>query len=159
VGLALTAYYLADESALARFPIPAVSSRLRPLLLEDGFIVTCVMIDVEIRYSSGALADYEAVLDERRSDSAPITPDVMATAIELQHALARSGQHRVPIPDLVSAAAARAAGLVVLHCDADFEGIAAVGGAGHEWVAPQGTGVRRGEYRDGAAENVPDGLV
>ena len=96
------------------------------------------MIDLEILYSSRGLADYESVLEERRSlDSAPITPDVMATAIALQHALARRGQHRVPIPDLVISAAARAAGLVVLHYDADFERIAAVGGADHEWVVPQ----------------------
>lgn len=137
--MALSACYLADKSALARFSIPAVSQRLRHLL-EDGWIATCAMIDLEIFYSSRGLADYEAVLDERRSlDSAPITPDVMATAIDLQHALAQRGQHRVPIPDLVISAAARVAGLVVLHYDADFERLAAVGGARHEWVVPQGS--------------------
>jgi predicted nucleic acid-binding protein len=59
--------------------------------------------------------------------------------IELQHALARRGQHRVPIPDLIISAAALLANLVVLHYDADFERIAAVGGAAHEWVVPQGS--------------------
>jgi predicted nucleic acid-binding protein len=108
--------------------------------LEDGWIATCAMVDLEILYSSRKLSDYEAVLDERRAlDSAPITPDVMATAIELQHALARRGQHRVPIPDLVISAAANAAGLVVLHYDGDFERIAAIGGARHEWVVPPGS--------------------
>ena len=98
------------------------------------------MVDLEILFSSRALADYEALLEERRSlDSAPITPEVMALAIELQHALARRGQHRVPIPDLVISAAARAASLVVLHYDDDFERIAAVGGADHAWVVPQGS--------------------
>jgi hypothetical protein len=29
--------------------------------------------------------------------------------------------------------------LVVLHYDRDFEQIAAVGGAHHEWVVPQGS--------------------
>jgi len=33
-------------------------------------------------------------------------------------------------------------GLVVLHDDADFERIAAVGGARHEWVVPQGSSER-----------------
>ncbi|MGH9277580.1 MAG: PIN domain nuclease [Acidimicrobiales bacterium] len=137
--MALTAYYLADKSALARFPIPAVSERLRPLL-QDGLIGTCAIVDLEILYSSRGLSDYEGVLEERRSlDSAPITPEVMATAIELQHALARRGQHRVPIPDLVISAAAKAGGLVVLHSDADFERIAAVGGADHEWVVTHGS--------------------
>jgi predicted nucleic acid-binding protein len=137
--VALSAYYLADKSALVRFPVPGVARRLRPLL-EDGCIATCAMVDLEILYSSRKLSDYEAVRDERRAlDSAPITPEITAMAIELQHALAERGQHRVPIPDLVISAAAKAAGLVVLHYDADFERIAAVGGARHEWVVPPGS--------------------
>ena len=137
--MALSAAFLADKSALARFPEPSVSQRLRPLL-EEGLIATCTIIDLEVLYSSRNLSDYEAVLEERRSlDVAPVTQEVMAGAVELQHALARRGQHRVPIPDLVISAAARAAGLVVLHYDGDFERIAAVGGAPHEWVVPQGS--------------------
>jgi predicted nucleic acid-binding protein len=135
--VALRARYLADKSALARLPLPAVADRLRPLLT-DGLIATCAIVDLEVLYSARSLADYEATLVERRSfDSAPITAEVMATAIDLQHALAGRGQHRVPIPDLVISAAARHAGLVVLHYDGDFERIAAVGGAGHEWVVPR----------------------
>jgi predicted nucleic acid-binding protein len=137
--MALSAQYLADKSALARFPVPAVEERLRPLL-EEGLLATCAIVDLEVLYSSRGLTDYEAVLEERKSlDAAPITPEVMASAIELQHALAGRGQHRVPIPDLVISAAAHAAGLVVLHYDADFERIASVGGAAHEWVVPQGS--------------------
>jgi hypothetical protein len=135
--VALSAQFLADKSALTRFPVPEVAQRLRPLL-EEGLIATCAIVDLEVLYSSRNLVDYEAVLEERRSlDSASITPEVMTTAIELQHALARRGQHRIPIPDLVISAAARAAGLVVLHYDADYERIAAVGGAAHEWVVPR----------------------
>jgi predicted nucleic acid-binding protein len=120
-------------------PEPAVEARLRPLL-EDGEVGTCAIIDLEVLYSSRNLTDYEAILREHLSfDSAPITPEVMSTAIELQHALARRGQHRVPIPDLIISAAALMANLVVLHYDADFERIAAVGGATHEWVVPQGS--------------------
>jgi len=137
--VALSARYLTDKSALARFPVPRVATRLRPLL-EEGAIATCAIVDLEVLYSSRSLRDYEEVLEERRSlDSAPITPQVMATAIELQHALARRGQHRVPIPGLVISAAAKHAGLVVLHYDADFERIAQVGGSRHEWVVPQGS--------------------
>jgi predicted nucleic acid-binding protein len=72
-------------------------------------------------------------------DAAPITPDVTATAVELQHALARRGKHRVPIPDLVISAAAKRAGLVVPHCDTDFGRISEVGGADQEWVVRQGS--------------------
>lgn len=137
--MALSAIYLADKSALARFPIPAVATRLRPLL-EEGSIATCAIVDLEVLYSSRNLTDYEEILAERRSfDAAPITPAVMSTAVELQHAFARRGQHRVPIPDLIISAAALLAGLVVLHYDADFERIATTGGAPHEWVVPQGS--------------------
>ena len=137
--MALSATYLADKSALARFPIAAVAQRLRPLI-EEGLVATCAIVDLEVLYSSRNLADYEAILEERRSlDDAPITPEVMSRAIELQHALAGRGQHRLPIPDLVISAAAQVAGLVVLHYDADFERIAAAGGAPHEWVVPPGT--------------------
>ena len=134
-----TATYLADKSALARFTIPAVADRLRPLI-EDGLIATCAIIDLEVLYSSRNLREYEAILDERRSfDNAPITADVMAKAIELQHELARHGQHRIPIPDLIISAVATIAGLVVLHYDHDFARIASVGGANHEWVVPAGS--------------------
>jgi len=137
--MALSARYLADKSALARFPVPTVEARLRPLL-EDGDVATCAIVDLEVLYSSRNLADYEDVLSERMSlDAAPITPDVMGMAVELQHGLARLGQHRVSIPDLVISAAAKLANLVVLHYDSDFERIAAVGGAAHEWVVPQGS--------------------
>jgi predicted nucleic acid-binding protein len=137
--LGLTARYLADKSALSRFRVPEVSGRLRPLM-EDGLIATCAIVDLEVLFSSRNLSDYEDVLDERRSlDSAPITPDVMDRAIELQHELARHGQHRLPIPDLVISAAAQSAGLVVLHYDADVERIAAAGGADHEWVVRKGS--------------------
>ena len=137
--MALSARYLADKSALARFPLPAVGRRLRPLM-EEGLIATCATVDLEVLYSSRNPAEYEAILEERRSlDAAPITPEVMDVAVGLQHELARRGQHRLTIPDLVISAAARAAGLVVLHYDADFERLAAAGGAPHEWVVPQGT--------------------
>ena len=137
--MALSATYLADKSALARFPVAAVARRLRPLM-EEGLVATCAIVDLEVLYSSRSLADYEEILEERRSlDDAPITPEVMSRAIGLQHALAGRGQHRLPIPDLVISAAAQVAGLVVLHYDADFERIAAAGGAPQEWVVPQGT--------------------
>jgi hypothetical protein len=137
--VALNARYLADKSALARFAHPVVGARLRPLL-EDGLIATCAIVDLEVLFSSRTLDDYEAVHLERRSlDSAPITPAVLDLAIDLQHELAKRGQHRLAIPDVVISAVARSAGLIVLHYDADFERVGAVGGAEPEWVAPRGS--------------------
>jgi hypothetical protein len=133
------ATHLADKSALARFPITAVEERLRPLL-DSGLLATCAVVDLEILYSARDLNDYEVTRERRRAlDDAPITPEVTALAIGLQHALARRGQHRLPIPDLLISAAAKVAGLTVLHYDADFDRLASVGGARSEWVVPQGS--------------------
>ena len=137
--MALRARYLADKSALARFSTPTVAERLRPLL-EDGLIATCSIVDLEVLYSTRSSSDFEEVLVERQSlDEAPITQEVMHAAIELQRALARVGHHRLAIPDVIISAAARASDLIVLHYDSDFERLAAVGGADHEWVVPRGS--------------------
>ena len=137
--MALNARYLADKSSLARFLHPVVEARLRPLL-EEGLIATCAIVDLEVLFSSRSLVDYEAVLLERRSlDSAPITPEVLDLATNLQHELAKRGQHRLAIPDLIISAAARTSRLTVLHYDAVFERVEAVGGAEQEWVAPRGS--------------------
>jgi predicted nucleic acid-binding protein len=136
--LALTAVYLADRSALARFTKPVVAARLRPLL-EDRLLATCAIVDLEVLYSARSHRDYLSILEERRSlDDAPVTPQVMGRAIDIQRLLAERGKHRLPIPDLIVAAAAEAAGLTVLHYDADFERISDVAGVDHEWVVARG---------------------
>lgn len=128
----MSAAYLADKSALVRLSLPPVAARVVPLL-EEGLVATCAIIDFEVLYSVRSPADYEEVLEERRTlDGAPITPEVMGTAIELQRALARRGGHRIPIPDLIISAAAQHANLVVLHYDQDFMRIRDVGGADEE---------------------------
>lgn len=137
--MALTATYLADKSALARLPHGQVAARLGPLL-EDGLVATCAIIDLEILFSARSLADYEAVREEREAlDDVPITPEIMTRSIDVQHALARRGRHRLPIPDLIISATAEGAELILLHYDADFELIAEVTGQPHEWVVPRGS--------------------
>lgn len=65
---------------------------------------------------------------------------VLARAVEVQDALAaRSQQRGAKIADLMIAAAAEAAGLVVLHYDHDFDLIADVTGQRVEWIVPAGT--------------------
>jgi predicted nucleic acid-binding protein len=68
-----------------------------------------------------------------------LTEEIFKRAIAVQGELARRGQHRLPIPDLVIAAAAEAEGLTVLHYDSDFDRIAAVTRQPVEWVVPKGT--------------------
>lgn len=119
--------------------VAAVAARLGPLI-DDGAIATCAVVDLEVLYSARGLADYEAVMAEREGfDDISITPAVMRRAIDVQHALARHGAHRLPIPDLIIAAAAESASLAVLHYDADYEVIAGVTNQPHEWVVPRGS--------------------
>jgi predicted nucleic acid-binding protein len=69
-----------------------------------------------------------------------IDQPVLDRAIEVQDALAdRSQQRGAKIADLLIAAAAEAAGLVVLHYDHDFELIASVTGQPAEWIVPAGS--------------------
>ena len=70
----------------------------------------------------------------------PMDQTVLDRAVEVQDALAdRSQQRGAKIADLLIAAAAEAAGLVVLHYDHDFEVIADVTGQSTEWIVPPGT--------------------
>ena len=130
---------LADKSALARMPIAAVRARLEPLLV-DGLLATCGIIDLEIGFSAQTAAVHRDVRRERRSlPRARIDDEVLDRAFEVQGLLAERGQHRLPIPDLVIAAAAESADLTLLHYDADFERIAEVTGQAHDWVVPRGS--------------------
>jgi predicted nucleic acid-binding protein len=129
------ARYLADKSALARVHVPLVAARLEPLFL-GGEIATCGIVDLELLFSARSAKDYLAVLADRRSmPRAEVGESGIERAIEVQTALARNGQHRgVSIPDLLIAAAAEAAGLCVLHYDADFDRVAEITGQPVEWV-------------------------
>lgn len=56
-----------------------------------------------------------------------LTPAIEDRAIEVQTALADRGQHRAPsIPDLLIAATAELAQLIVLHMDKDYDLIAGI---------------------------------
>jgi predicted nucleic acid-binding protein len=131
--------YLADASALHRLSAPAVAARVNPLL-EAGLIATCAIVDLEILFSTRNDVEHRKVRNERRAlIRAPITETVLERAIDVQGLLARRAQHRLPIDDLIIAAAAELDGHVVLHYDTDFERIARVTGQPHEWVVRRGS--------------------
>ncbi len=137
--MALRPAYLADKSALARMANAAVRARLEPLLV-DGLVATCGVIDLEIGFSAQTAAVHREVRRERRAlPRARIDDDVLDRAFEVQGLLSDRGQHRLPIPDLIIAAAAESAGLTVLHYDADFERITEVTGQANDWVVPPGS--------------------
>ena len=68
-----------------------------------------------------------------------LTEAIFNRAIDVQELLAGRGRHRLPIPDLIIAAAAETTGMTVLHYDADFDTIAAVTRQDVEWVVPRGS--------------------
>jgi predicted nucleic acid-binding protein len=136
----LKARYLIDKSALARMPLEPVRERLAPII-ESGEAATCAIIDLEILFSARNAEEHERIRQRRALayHSLPITEENLQRAITIQGELARSGRHRIPIPDLIIAAIAEAAGLILLHYDRDFDLIAEVTGQPTEWVVARGT--------------------
>lgn len=137
--MALRPYYLGDTSAIARRPKAEVAERLDPLL-EAGLVARCTITDLESGYSSISPADH---LSSRQQRSAwpfvAMDQQVLDRAVTVQDRLAeRSHQRGVKIADLLIAAAAEAAGLVVLHYDHDFDLIADITGQQTEWILPAG---------------------
>jgi predicted nucleic acid-binding protein len=132
--------FLVDKSALARMPLEPVRRRLAPII-EAGDAATCSIVDLEVLYSVRNFEEHQRTR-QRRSlayGKVVLAEDVFARAIDVQGELAKSGRHRVPIPDLLVAAAAEKAGLTVLHYDSDYDTIASVTGQPTEWVVPRGS--------------------
>jgi predicted nucleic acid-binding protein len=131
--------YLVDTSVLGRARQATVGDRLEALA-RAGRWWTCRLIDLEIVYGSRA-RDVADVIEERIAlPEAPITTAVMNRALQVAGAMAASGFHRGAKPvDLVIAATAEVAGLVVLHYDDDYDRIAEVTRQATEWIAPAGT--------------------
>ena len=104
-----------------------------------GEVATCGIVDLELLFSARTSSDYLAILQDRRSlPRAEVGEAGIGRAIEVQTALALKGQHRgLSIPGLLIAAAAEAAGLTVLHYDADYDRVAEVTGQPTEWVVPR----------------------
>ncbi len=133
------AIYLGDKSALARVHHDDVLHRLGALYV-TGQIATCGIIDLELLYSARTVSDHRALAADRDLLPRVACGDEAADrAIEVQELLAETGRHRIPINDLLIAAAAEHAGLTVLHYDGGFDTIASVTGQPTEWVVPKGT--------------------
>jgi len=138
--MGLKPYYLGDTSALARLTHPTVTPRLAPLL-ESGLVARCTPTDLEAGYASPSPAAHCAMRQFRAAwPLVAMDQPVLDRAVEVQDVLADRSQHRgAKIADLLVAAAAEAAGLVVLHYDHDFDLIATVTGQPVDWIVPAGT--------------------
>lgn len=130
--------YLVDTSVLGRAQQQKVGDRLENLA-RRGRMWTCRLIDLEVAYASRARDVPEVIAERTALPHVPIDERLMDRALQVAGLLAREGRHRGAKPaDLIIAAAAEAAGLTVLHYDADYERIAAVTRQPTEWVAPAG---------------------
>ena len=138
--MGLRPFYLGDASALARLNQCEIAIRLEPLL-ESGLVARCTPTDLEAGFSSRSPSLHRIMRDLRSAwPFVPMDQGVLDRAVEVQDSLAdRSQQRGVKIADLLIAAAAEAADLVVLHYDHDFDVIAGITGQPTEWIVPAGT--------------------
>lgn len=133
--------YLIDTSAHARADNPAVRAVIVGLIA-DRAAATCVTVDLEAGYSGRDVDDVRTIAERRRSLYVvlPISEVIAERARDVQLRMAARGHHRAAgVIDLLTAAVAEHHGAVVLHCDADFEHVAATTGQPHAWIVPRGT--------------------
>lgn len=132
--------YLIDKSALVRMQHVQVREKLGPII-ESGEAATCSIVDLEVLYSTRNREEHTRTRARRELAyrRVELTEEIFQRAVDVQGLLAARSRHRLPIPDLVIAAAAESAEMTVLHYDADFDTIGAVTGQSMEWVAPRGS--------------------
>jgi predicted nucleic acid-binding protein len=127
--------WLVDTSALARIGTSPDAARWAERI-DRALVRIAVVTRLEIGYSARSGPELRAALRQAPLASMPIeyqTPAIEDRAIEVQTLLADTGRHRAPsIPDLIVAATAELAGLVVLHLDKDFDLIAEITGQPNE---------------------------
>ena len=135
--MALT--HLVDTSVLTRLGAPSVRSVVEPLAAA-GRLGRTGISDLEVGYSARNLREWDGF---QRALEAFILVETearhMKRARQVQRLLAGRSQSGRKIPDLLVAAAAEDAGLVVLHYHADFNRISAATGQKCEWVVPAGS--------------------
>ena len=133
---------LADTSAwTARHRAPALRAEF-DARVTGGRIATCRPVVLELLTEARSAADLEHKregLDALRD--LPVRRRERDRAADVMHALAAvgGGRHRLPVVDLLVAAAAEAAEVPVLHYDHHFELIAEVTGQPVHALAPLGS--------------------
>ena len=98
-------------------------------LADRGELCLCAITRLEILYSAQTPAEYETRktgLDAYRD--LRIDTSTIAAAEAGQAELARTGRHRVSLPDLVIAACAQQHGADILHVDRHFDLLAEIFG-------------------------------
>ena len=121
--------WLIDRSALVRMTT-AADVAIWAERIGRGLVRVSTVTRLEIGYSARTGEEVRAGMRQPPLASMPIeylTPAIEDRAVEVQTLLADRGQHRAAaVPDLLIAATAELAGLVVLHLDKDFDLIAEI---------------------------------
>ncbi len=130
--------WLIDTSALARLGTSPDAATWADRL-DRGLVRIATVSRLEVGYSARSGPDLRAAAHRPPLASMPVehqTPATEDRAVEVQTLLADRGRHRAPsVPDLIVAATAELAGLVVLHLDKDFDLIAVITGQPTERLA------------------------
>jgi predicted nucleic acid-binding protein len=123
--------WLIDKSALVKLGGSPQRQQWRQRI-ERGLVRVTTVTLLEMAYSARSAADMAAILHQQPLADMPVehvTPRAEMRTLEVLEILAERSQYRAPsIPDLLIAAIAEQARLVVLHVDKDFELIAEVTG-------------------------------
>lgn len=123
--------WLIDKSALVRLA-DSPDAAGWAARIDRGLVNITSVTRLEVGFSARSGADLRAAARKAPLTKMPLvhlTPAVEVRAIAVQQPLADQGHHRAPaVPDLLIAAAAELADLVVLHVGEDYELIAAVTG-------------------------------
>jgi predicted nucleic acid-binding protein len=137
---------LADKSAWEQQRHSTEARDVFESLAFDNRLAVCDVVALELLYSTRGPQEYG---ERSRALDALVWLDssreVGRAARDIQARLARRGQHRRPIPDLLVAATALVHGASVLHYDRDFDLIADVIDLSVQWVVPRGSGHGRRE--------------
>lgn len=116
--------WLIDKSALVRLSATADPDRWANRI-QRGLVRIASVTRLEVGYSARSAGDLRSLSTTAPVALMPIeylTPAIEDRAMEVQTLLAERGHHRAPsVPDLLLAATAELAQLVVLHADKDFE--------------------------------------
>lgn len=135
--------FLADKSAWERSGHPSIAAAWVEAAA-DRRLLTCSVVRYELLYSTQDLSRFYALAEQLAAyRDLPITAATHRAAHAAMRELAAAGplHHRVPLSDLLIAAAAQEAGVPVVHCDAHFDRIATVLAVESRWLvdpAPPG---------------------
>lgn len=131
--------YIADTSAWVRNDHPAVMTDWQVATDSQQLIATPILAFEVLcfardRREFDRIEQELSVLPEARVDHS-----VMTAARSALREMVRFGQHRMPFPDVLVAAAAQARGVGVLHYDGHFDRLARFLSFESRWIAPAGS--------------------